>query len=171
MSLRVNLAGLLKDNVGAVRNFDYQGVWEADGLPQGHVAAAFKLTRTSRGVWVSGPARVTYDAECGRCLTPFTSWARLQVDEEYLPSVDAQSGRRISYSPEDDGAFLIDGRHETDFAEAIRQNRLAAMPIAPVCRDDCAGLCSACGANANEGACACEPEADPRWAALKELFA
>ena len=171
MSLRVNLTGLLKDSVGAVRDCHYEGPWEADGLPQGHLAAKFKLTRTPRGVWVSGLARAAYDAECGRCLVPFAAWADVKVDEEYLPSVDVETRRRISYTPEDDGAFLIDAHYETDFAEAVRQNRLTAMPIAPVCREDCAGLCASCGANANEGACGCEPEADPRWAALKELLA
>ena len=171
MSLSVNLAGLLKESVGAVRNLDYQGAWEADGEPQGHVSAAFKLTRTPRGVWVSGSVRVAYDAECGRCLVPFASWAHVQVDEEYLPSVDIESGRRISYDEEDDGAFLIDAHHETDLAEAIRQNRLTALPIAPVCREDCAGLCVSCGARANEEPCGCEPQTDTRWASLKELLA
>ena len=47
---------------------------------------------------------------------------------------------------------------------------LVALPLKPLCREDCAGLCPQCGANLNEGPCGCEPDTeDDRWAALREL--
>jgi uncharacterized protein len=43
------------------------------------------------------------------------------------------------------------------------------LPMAPLCRDDCAGLCPQCGANRNEGDCGCVAPRDPRWANLDVL--
>ena len=39
-----------------------------------------------------------------------------------------------------------------------------------LCREDCKGLCSRCGANLNDGECDCKPERDPRLAVLEQLL-
>jgi uncharacterized protein len=44
-----------------------------------------------------------------------------------------------------------------------------AVPFAPLCREDCKGLCPQCGIDRNTGTCSCEPPIDPRLAALKGL--
>ena len=182
MSLQVSVAGLLKDALGVTRAYVYDGPWEGDEPAAVHAKATLKLTRTDRGVWVSGPVELAFDADCSRCLVPFTTWVRLDLDEEYLPLVDGDdgagsrqaagaTGSGIDYNDEEIDAFRIDAHHEIDLREAVRQYGLASMPLAPVCRGDCAGLCPACGTNLNDATCGCEPELDSRLAHLKDLFA
>ncbi len=172
MSLQVNVAGLLQEALGATREYAYDGSWERDEPAAAHAKADVKLTRTDRGVWASGRVELAFDAECSRCLVPFTSWVRLDLDEEYLPLIDIATGSRIDdHDEEERDTFRIDEHHEIDLSEAIRQNGIASMPLAPVCREDCAGLCAACGTNLNDAACDCKPELDSRMALLKDLFA
>ena len=182
MSLQVNVAGLLKDAPGVPRAYVYVGPWEKDEPAAVHAKAALRLTRTDHGVGVSGSVELAFDADCSRCLVPFTTWVRLDLDEEYLPLVDSDdeagskqaagaTGSGIDYNDEESDVFRIDAHHEIDLSEAVRQYGIASMPLAPVCRESCAGLCSACGTNFNDAICGCEPELDPRLAQLKDLFA
>jgi uncharacterized protein len=55
--------------------------------------------------------------------------------------------------------------------DAVRQYWTAALSMQPLCQPDCKGLCPRCGRDRNAGACACEPEEDVRWSALRELAA
>jgi uncharacterized protein len=57
-----------------------------------------------------------------------------------------------------------------DVREVIRQNALLAIPMKPLCKEDCAGLCSQCGKDLNTKQCKCiKQEIDPRWAKLVNL--
>ena len=71
--------------------------------------------------------------------------------------------------PEEPGSFMIDDRNIMDISEAIRQYTVMALPIKPLCRQDCSGLCPTCGADLNEKRCDCTPEIDPRWEKLNTL--
>jgi uncharacterized protein len=58
-----------------------------------------------------------------------------------------------------------------DLTEVVRQAIFLAIPMSPVCRADCAGLCPQCGQNLNEGQCHCVSEVvDPRLEVLKQLL-
>jgi uncharacterized protein len=93
----------------------------------------------------------------------------LKIEEEYFPITDVVSGASSSL-PEEPSCFTIDEHHILDLTEAIRQYALLAMPMKPLCRGDCAGLCPNCGHNLNQGPCDCLPqEADPRWSELNKL--
>ena len=82
------------------------------------------------------------------------------MEEEYLP---------LSASVEAD-AFVIDESHVLDLGEAVRQYTLLALPMKPVCRETCAGLCPCCGTNLNHGPCGCAVgHPDPPRAQLKSL--
>jgi DUF177 domain-containing protein len=94
----------------------------------------------------------------------------LSFDEEFLQTVDVITGLPISAS-QDDPALLIDGHHDLHLADLIRQYLLLAVPMHPLCREDCKGLCPQCGRNLNNGGCTCNTESgDERWAALKRLL-
>ena len=68
------------------------------------------------------------------------------------------------------GALRIDAEQVLDLSEAVRQYRETALPMQPLCRPGCAGLCPTCGRDLNLGACSCPEEpADARWSALAEL--
>ena len=57
-----------------------------------------------------------------------------------------------------------------DLSDMAAEQVLLALPMRVVCAEECAGLCPQCGGNRNlEGACRCEPETDPRWAALRDI--
>ena len=173
LQLQVNVAQLLKDAVGATRTFEVDGVTleSDDGVPA-YVRGAFRLTRTDRGVWASGPVALSVDYVCSRCLTPFASWIEADVDDVFLPSVDITTGAKLRYGEDDTGADVnsIDEQHVLDLSDALRQYRLAGIPMAPVCREDCKGICPECGADLNEHACSCEQFQDQRWTVLRELL-
>ena len=64
----------------------------------------------------------------------------------------------------------IDEHNILDLAEAVRQYALLAMPMKPLCRENCVGLCPTCGCNLNERSCKCPTSpVDPRWVRISEL--
>lgn len=171
--LQVNVAQLLKERVGAVRTFVVDGPeLETDDGSPAYVRASLRLTRTDRGVWASGPVAYGVERVCSRCLVPFGSLAEAQVDDVFLPSVDVTTGAKLRYADDEDAdANSIDERHALDLSETLRQYRLAAIELAPVCQADCKGICPECGADRNEVACSCERYVDQRWSVLRELTA
>ena len=83
--------------------------------------------------------------------------------------MDINSGTPLEI-PEEPDSFIIDEHHILDLKEAIRQNALLAVPMKPLCRADCAGLCQICGKDLNKGNCDCAKDnIDPRWSKLIEL--
>ncbi|MEX2598255.1 MAG: DUF177 domain-containing protein [Dehalococcoidia bacterium] len=172
MDLQVNVAQLLKEQVGGTRivDIDAQQLELEDAGPAS-VTGKVTLTRTDMGVWASGAVGIEVKAECSRCVTPFDLLLKVKVDEVYLPLIEVNTGAKLRYeSLEDLDALKIDEHHVIDFTEAFRQYLLAAMPMAPVCKDDCKGICSQCGAHLNEYVCDCAPELDPRWEKLRQLL-
>ena len=110
--------------------------------------------------YFSGRMSGEVDEECRRCLTP----TRARVDEElHLLFADATDEE----SDESDVYMLEPRAKEVDLRPALREQWLLAAPGFALCREDCKGLCPRCGADLNQGPHHCEPEVDPRWAALK----
>jgi uncharacterized protein len=108
------------------------------------------------------------EATCSRCLSLFNCPLTLNIEEEYFPITDVASGT-VMPLPEEVGSFLIDEQHILDLTEAIRQYELLALPMKPLCRKDCAGLCSTCGYDLNQGPCNCPPhQADLRRSELSK---
>jgi uncharacterized protein len=56
-----------------------------------------------------------------------------------------------------------------DLAPVVRDACILDLPLAPLCRADCAGLCPECGVNRNLEQCACDAPTDPRWDSLRAL--
>ena len=70
--------------------------------------------------------------------------------------------------PSDEEIYPIDD-DVVDLGPLVRDAIVLELPMAPLCTQDCAGLCPQCGANLNEGACGCVAPSDPRWANLDVL--
>jgi len=86
----------------------------------------------------------------------------------FYPSIDILSGLPVALPDEDaSSSFTIDEHHILDMSEMIRQYNLLAMPMKPLCRVDCGGLCPECGANLNENKCHCAGR--PRTALARAL--
>jgi len=125
-----------------------------------------KLTRTDRGVLVTGILHTDVEVPCGRCLTLFRLPLTLDIEEEYFPTIDVNSGVAVEVPNEPD-CFTIDEHHILDLTEAVRQYALTAVPIKTLCKPECAGLCPVCGQNLNEKQCIHQhKEIDQRWAKL-----
>lgn len=169
-----NVAQLLKAPIGTTRQYDVgEPLPATEDNPltepvRGHV----KLVRTRRGVLVEASLSTTARLQCSRCLEDAVAPLSLQIEEEFVPTIDVNTGLPVPPLPDDDdSAFKIDEHHQLDITEAVRQYGLLEIPLQPLCRDDCAGLCPTCGKNRNDEGCECEPEAgDPRLAAFRELL-
>lgn len=117
------------------------------------------------GVLVSAEASAPVTGECARCLEPVTTAVRVSFRELY----ERDAGTAGGEDTEDDRRFL-DG-DLLDLEPALRDAMVLALPLAPLCRDDCPGLCPECGVRLAEAgpAHAHDGAADPRWARLREL--
>lgn len=160
----------LKEQVGSVREVELGDIIELKGVDDdGKVGGKLRLTRTDCGILVAGMLTVTITAVCSRCLELFQCKLKFPFEEEYVTTVDVYSGLPLDTSARVD-SFTIDDHHILDLTDAIGQYAVMAIPIKPLCKPVCAGLCPGCGQNLNNGHCNCLPaEADPRWSRLRQL--
>lgn len=107
---------------------------------------------------------------CSRCLKTFNREIRKRFDLEYWPDpVVTKEGEEfeLTYPELTIGFYRND---VLDLSAALSEQVLLEIPMKPVCREDCKGLCGQCGADLNEGVCGCQPETvDPRLAPLADL--
>ena len=175
-ALRINVAGLLKETAGAARDYPIDappnefGQLLDDARHVEPLKGEVRLMRTPQSVFARGRMRTRLAVECSRCLEDADVPVRFNLEAEYFPEIDINTGHGLP-APEDDLAFTINQNHELDLGEAVRQHLVLELPMQTVCREDCAGLCPRCGANLNKGPCECAPEVtDDRLAPLKALF-
>jgi uncharacterized protein len=169
--MRWNVAGLLQDDVGAIRQYELdEPPYEIDPgvVTTAPLEGAVKLTRTNRGILADARFQTRIRQECSRCLEDVTTPVKARITEEYFPTVDLRTGVVVK-KPEDEEGYMLTDAHELDLTEPIRQAVLLEQPMKPLCRADCRGLCPTCGQNLNERVCDCTPEpADPRLSQLAE---
>jgi uncharacterized protein len=116
-----------------------------------------RLESLTGAIVASGRVRGRWSAVCSRCLAPVETDFDLRVREVF------------EKDPAENETYPL--RHdEIDLEQPLRDVVVPELPIVPLCRPDCAGLCATCGANLNEGECDCQAvPADPRWEALRDL--
>jgi uncharacterized protein len=172
MAMQINTAQLLKQAAGSSRSYKIDDTigFAEEGIAKCHVQGKVELIRTDKGILVKGILEGNSSLICNRCLTLFDYPLNFGIEEEFFPSTDVISGNPLSL-PEDSTIFIIDKHHILDLNEAVRQYALLAMPMKPLCRPDCAGLCPSCGVNLNQGACYCVPLSQKSpWSELKKLI-
>ena len=130
----------------------------------GDVALDLRFEAVSEGVLVTGSAVAPLTGECARCLDPLTSTVEVSFQELYRYLPDPGENENDGEERFLDGDYL-------DLEPAFRDAVVLALPLSPLCRDDCPGLCAECGAKlADVG-----PEhghgdkVDPRWGLLAKL--
>ncbi len=135
----------------------------ATQVPDGaEMTVEAKLEPVSAGILTTGWAEVAWTSECRRCEIEVIGTTRVDFREQFEPHANPDADVELDTYP-----LLHD---KVDLELVAREAILLALPLAPLCREDCAGLCPTCGADLNEGACDCVPPvADPRWAALDAL--
>lgn len=117
-----------------------------------------------------GTARTELELTCSRCLEPFRMPFDGAIDVRYLPAseISAEDEREVAEDDLDTSYYRDD---QIDLNELLREQFYLALPMKPLCREDCKGLCAQCGTNLNTGTCACAAEwEDPRLAPLKGLI-
>jgi uncharacterized protein len=162
-ALRLNVGFLLNKSVGYSRNFDFQEIslQIGDDLSVSDFSGQARLTRTNQGVLVQSKFEGKVTAECVRCLNEFGQTLTAEIDELF------------TYPPDkaDDSQTTISEQAILDLRPMLREVLLLDMPIQPICKPDCLGLCPYCGENRNEVECSHpEAEIDPRMAVLKTLL-
>lgn len=174
--MQFNVSGLLKGPIGSIREYDFEE-WALEELTEeahltrpltGHV----QLMRTRAGILVTGTVHTQVEMVCSRCLTTVREDLDITVEEEFIPTVEVNTGAVMDWRDlTDDEALLISTQHILDITEVVRQDLIVTLPMQPLCRPDCKGLCPVCGQNLNEGTCHCQVEdIDPRWAVLASLI-
>jgi uncharacterized protein len=128
------------------------------------VALDLRFTAVSEGVLVTGSAIAPLAGECARCLDPLTDEMEVGFQElyRYLPDPDEDA---------DDGEERFLDGDLLDLEPAFRDAVVLALPLSPLCGEDCQGLCPECGAKLADAG----PDhghgaaVDPRWGPLAEL--
>ena len=149
------------------------------------IALEVRFEAVSEGVLATGTATVPLAGECARCLAPLTSSVIVGFQELYLYA----EGRHDKHDKHDkhekhdrydnhdeqeeqdaEGLYHLDG-DLLDLEPAFRDAVVLALPMSPLCRDDCPGLCAECGAPLADAGPGHRHDAavDPRWAALQQL--
>lgn len=116
-----------------------------------------------------GRVRTELELQCSRCLDPFRMTVDAPFDLRYLPASEntGEDEREVAEEDLETGFYRDD---QIDLNELTREQFYLVLPMKPLCRDECCGLCAQCGTNLNTGTCDCAPVwEDPRLAPLKDL--
>ena len=141
------------------------------GVPEGSALELdLRLESVVEGVLVSGTVTTTVTGECVRCLDPVSRHLEVDVQELWThqgrdtgrPAPAGEETEETDELPRLDGDLL-------DLEPVLRDAVVLALPLQPLCRDDCPGLCSECGARLADDPGHQHDTVDPRWAALQQL--
>ena len=154
--------GLTVDDVAAVPTPYADRAWRLDDL-------ALRIERDDRDVFIRGYIDSTVPQVCGRCLESSPGRVHADVDLRFAPR--PTTGDAVELAADDLDLCFYDN-DQIDLDAVIESETTLALPMKPLCREDCRGLCPSCGANRNLTACGCDTRPpDPRLAALKDLAA
>jgi len=136
------------------------------------VEVSVKLTRMQEDVLAQGEARTTARVQCSRCLADIELSLAGRFEALYVPDAGAYA-KRMGQPKFEWGDQRVSFYSELtiDLTNEIRQCLLLELPMKPLCRPDCAGLCTQCGQDLNQGPCNCQPDKeDDIWGPLRKLI-
>jgi uncharacterized protein len=133
------------------------------------VTLGFDIYKDDDQFHLVGSVAGRVELQCSRCLEPFEYPVESAFDLRYQPrATNTGEGEREIEEDDLTTAFYEDER--IDLGQLMREQFYLALPMKPLCRELCQGLCPQCGINLNTGTCDCTREwDDPRFAALKAL--
>ena len=133
------------------------------------VVLDFDIHKDKEKFRLVGSVRTELELPCSRCLEPFRLPVEATFDQRYLPAADATQDAEVELGEEDvEVSYYRDDA--IDLAGLMREQFYLALPMKPLCNDDCKGLCPQCGTNRNVSQCSCtQGWVDPRLAALQAL--
>jgi uncharacterized protein len=161
--LRLNVGFLLNQPVGYIHEFPFalEKIQIADDLDLRQFNGAALIDRTQQGLLVQGTFKASTTLECARCLKEFEAPLHWSLTEMY-----AFNRRSLTESD-----LLLPEDAHIDLQPLIRDYALLEIPIRPVCRPGCKGLCPVCGEDRNRSDCGHRLELDDSpFSALKDLL-
>ena len=171
-----NLSGLLSGTLGDSRQHEIENeqLTVADRLLT-HINGPIYLIRTDRTVILDADITAVTQETCSRCLEAAPVNISVKIDEEFYPlNMDLMDHLDSNNEGNDhyyDPALIIDKRNFLDLTEGLSQALIAAIPIAPLCKDECLGICAICAVNRNLIDCSCpQSRSDLRWESLDKLL-
>lgn len=138
------------------------------GIPAGEpLRLHIRLESVMEGVLVSGSVQATATGACVRCLDPVR--LDLELDFQELFAYADRAAHHLQVAQPDDEELHELEDDLADLEPVLRDAVVPALPLQPVCREDCPGLCPQCGARLADDPDHHHDVIDPRWAALAEL--
>jgi uncharacterized protein len=160
---------------GLSRRYDLAGEWgqnvfaeTGDARPHAGLHVSVSMNLSGRDVIVAGTIGGGVDMACSRCLKPIVvaldgEWGMTFVPKSRAAKREVEAEKEV---PADEIDLAAYEDEMIDLEPVMREELLLAVPAAPVCAEDCRGLCARCGHDLNQGACACPPEPkNEGWAA------
>ena len=152
--------GLRIDDVEALGTVFTDPAWRLESV-------ALEVEPDGREVFVHGRLAATMPQTCSRCLEPFAARVDAPVEVRLQPKPAGADSVELGADDLDVDFYDND---ELDVTRVVANEATLALPMKPLCREDCRGLCRVCGANRNTAPCTCDPRPpDPRLAALRDL--
>lgn len=143
--LRINVGFLVHQPIGTSRDIHFE-------LPELHFPpdldvinfnGMVRISRTPQGLLVQGVFESGVQAECVRCLATFVQPLKVTFNELYA----------FKYKSISESGLLLPEDGNINLGPLVREYLLLEVPISPLCRPDCKGLCAVCGADLNEAPC------------------
>jgi uncharacterized protein len=143
--LRINVGFLLNASIGSSRDihFEFPSLQLADDLELSDFTGVSRITRTPQGMLVQSDFRGNVNAECVRCLAGFLQPIQSVFSELYAFKTNAVT----------EAGLILPEDSNVDLAPLAREYLLLEIPISPLCKPDCKGLCAVCGEDLNVRIC------------------
>ena len=168
--MHYNVAQLLKEPIGSLRSYQLEENFTGLNRSADSMFGPVEMVRVHNGILVRATVKVRSNLICSRCLGEYPTASQLDIEEEFFPTLNPQTGHKMEHPDEGEEAGLIDSNHVLDLTGIINEYIITNLPMKPLCDLDCKGLCQGCGADRNLADCQCENETiDPRWQALANL--
>ncbi len=132
------------------------------------ITVRLAIQQSAREYYCQGRVNARAALECARCLVEYD--AELDGPTDFIVCSDEEKAQLGSIDSEEYVCFRGNDLR-IDIVERVRQALMLALPMKPLCSEECRGLCPRCGINLNEQACECETiTTDPRWDGLSDLL-
>ena len=160
---RINVGFIAHEEIGRSHDFpfEFDKIKLGDDFEVRDLDGIVNIGRTPQGLVLQADFSAVTTLECVRCLTDFEHELNWSFTDLY--AFDKRS--------ETDSGLILPEDGQIDLAELLREYALLEVPISPICKPDCQGLCAECGQNLNERDCGHGPEEnDSPFAKLKDLL-
>ncbi len=169
-ALKWNIDSLKQDDNFFRLSFAPEKIGVQNGLIEGEIRGKINLKKQGRKVELIGTISFTVMLECARCFKKFSADKSKKVRLFFIEGEMQKEKDMRKLSSMDDLMEYYEN-DIIDVGPVFHDSICLSVPMKPLCKDDCKGLCPICGINLNEEYCSCgEEKSDPRWAPLKKLL-